>query len=276
MSEELHSRLATLEGWIRQWPSALVAYSGGVDSAVVAAAANRALGGRALACIGVSPSYPEREMRDAIGLAERLGVSYRLIATEEHRDPAYAANPTNRCYFCKSHLYERLRDLARDEGWAVVFDGTHADDLGDDRPGRLAATERDVRSPLAELGFGKPVVRGLAQMLDLPVWNKPAMACLASRVPHGVAITPQVLRQIERAEDALVALGFTQFRVRHHGELARIELPVAEFARAIAQQAAIVAGVRAAGYRHACLDLAGFRGGVDPGVPLAVVGRHDA
>jgi len=276
MSQELHSRLESLEAWIRQWPSALVAYSGGVDSAVVAAAAHRALGGRALACIGVSPSYPEREMRDAIGLAERLGVSYRLIATDEHRDPAYAANPTNRCYFCKSHLYGRLRDLARDEGWAVVFDGTHADDLGDDRPGRLAAAERDVRSPLAELGFGKPVVRGLAQALDLPVWNKPAMACLASRVPHGVAITPQVLRQVERAEDALVALGFTQFRVRHHGDVARIELPVAELERAVVQRTAIVGAVRAAGYRHACLDLAGFRGGADPGVPLAVVGRRDA
>lgn len=276
MSHELHSRLEALEGWIRQWPSALVAYSGGVDSAVVAAAANRALGGRALACIAVSPSYPEREMRDAIGLAQRLGIPYRLIATEEHRDAAYAANPTNRCYFCKAHLYGRLRDLADDEGWAVVFDGTHADDLGEDRPGRLAAAEREVRSPLAELGFGKPVVRGLAQVLDLPVWNKPAMACLASRVPHGVAITPGVLRQIERAEDALVALGFTQFRVRHHGDVARIEIPVAEFDRAVALQAAIVPAVRGAGYRHACLDLAGFRGGAGPESSLPIVGRREA
>jgi uncharacterized protein len=276
MSQELHSRLETLEGWIRQWPSALVAYSGGVDSAVVAAAANRVLGSRAVACIGVSPSYPEREMRDAIALAERLGLSYRLIATEEHRDAAYAANPTNRCYFCKAHLYGRLRDLADVEGWAVIFDGTHADDLGEDRPGRLAAAERQVRSPLAELGFGKPVVRGLAQALDLPVWNKPAMACLASRVPHGVAITPGVLRQVERAEDALVALGFSQFRVRHHGEIARIELPLPELERAVALQAEIVSAVRNAGYRHACLDLAGFRGGAAPELPLPIVGRHNA
>jgi uncharacterized protein len=276
VTEDLTPRLETLETWIRQWPSALVAYSGGVDSAVVAAAAHRALGGRALACVGVSPSYPEREMREAIALAERLGLAYRLVATGEHQDPAYAANPTNRCYFCKTHLFSRLRDLAEHEGWAVVFDGTHADDLGDDRPGRLAAAERAVRSPLAELGFGKPVVRGLARLLDLPVWDKPAMACLASRVPHGVAITPEVLRRVERAEDALVALGFAQFRVRHHGEIARIEVPQADFGRAVARHSAIVAGVQAAGYRHVCLDLAGFRGGADVEAPLPLVRGRDA
>jgi len=260
-SEHVAARLSAFEEWIAQFPSAIVAYSGGVDSALVAAVAHRALGDRALACIGVSPSYPEREMRDAVALAERLGVPYRLVETDEHLDPAYAANPTNRCYYCKTHLYDHLATLARTEGWAVIFDGTHADDLGDDRPGRLAAAERAVRSPLAELGIGKPMVRALARHLDLPVWDKPAMACLSSRVPHGTAITPAVLARIERAEDVLVALGFRQFRVRHHGEVARIELPRPDMARAVAQQAAIVAGVREAGYRHVCLDLAGFRNG---------------
>ena len=269
------ARLAALEHWIAQFPSAIVAYSGGVDSALVAAVAHRALGDRTLACIGVSPSYPDREMRDAIALAERLGVPYRLIETDEHLDPAYAANPADRCYYCKTHLYDRLTALARAEGWATIFDGTHADDLGDDRPGRLAAAERAVRSPLAELGIGKPLVRALARHLDLPVWDKPAMACLSSRVPHGVAITPEILRQIERAEDHLVALGFTQFRVRHHGELARIEVPLADLARAVDHQADIVSRLREAGYRHVCLDLAGFRGGAGvEAAPLTLVGRQ--
>jgi uncharacterized protein len=274
-SDHVAARLAGLEEWIAQFPSAIVAYSGGVDSALVAAVAHRTLGERTLACIGVSPSYPGREMRDAIALAERLGVPYRLVETDEHLDPAYAANPANRCYYCKTHLYDHLTALARSEGWAVIFDGTHADDLGDDRPGRLAAAERAVRSPLAELGIGKPLVRALARHLDLPVWDKPAMACLSSRVPHGVAITPEVLRQVERAEDHLVALGFSQFRVRHHGDIARIEVPLADLARAVAHQADIVSGLREAGYRHACLDLAGFRGGasVDP-APLTLVERQ--
>jgi pyridinium-3,5-biscarboxylic acid mononucleotide sulfurtransferase len=275
MSEDpVAARLDALQGWIAQFPSAIVAYSGGVDSALVAAVAHRALGDRTLACIGVSPSYPEREMRDAIALAERLGVPYRLVETDEHLDPAYAANPSDRCYYCKTHLYDHLTALLRAEDWAVILDGTHADDLGDDRPGRLAAAEHLVRSPLAELGIGKPLVRALARHLDLPVWDKPAMACLSSRVPHGVTITPELLRQVERAEDHLVALGFTQFRVRHHGDIARIEVPLADLARAVDLQAAIVSGLRDAGYRHACLDLAGFRGGVPvEAVPLTLVER---
>jgi uncharacterized protein len=217
----------------------------------------------------VSPSYPAREQRDAVALAEATGFAFRLVETGEHLDADYTANPDNRCYYCKAHLYERLAAIAATEGWAVILDGTHAGDLGDDRPGRVAAGERGVRSPLAELGLDKPVVRALARALGLPAWDKPAMACLSSRVPHGTAITPELLARIERAEDVLVALGFRQFRVRHHGEVARIELPLPDLARAVAQQAAIVAGIGQAGYRHVCLDLAGFRGGAaEEAVPL--------
>jgi len=262
--------LRSLDAWMRPWRSVLIAYSGGVDSAVVAAAAHRVLGPKALACIGVSASYPVREQRDAIALAEQLGLSYRLVDTDEQGDANYTANPTNRCYFCKSHLYDRLLDIARDEGWDVILDGSHADDVGDDRPGRIAAGEHGVRSPLAELQIGKAGVRAIAHALDLPVWDKPAMACLASRVPHGTAITPDLLLQVERAEDVLVDLGFTQFRVRHHGDIARVELPAADMGRALDGRDAMVNGIKAAGYKHVCLDLAGFRNEVTA-VPLPVI-----
>jgi len=241
--------------------SVLVAYSGGVDSALVMAVAHRELGDKALACIGISPSYPAREMRDAVKLAEELGVPYRLVNTEEYLDPNYAANPNNRCYFCKSELHNRLKEILVQEAWGIVLDGNNASDVGDYRPGMAAARERGVRSPLLEADITKAEVRELAHYLGLPVWDKPAMACLSSRVPHGTPITPELLRQIEAAEDVLVELGFRQFRVRHHNEIARLELPAEEFPKAIEQHTTIVNGIKAAGYRFVTLDLAGFRSG---------------
>jgi len=267
----LEEKLNKLRAIMHECDSVLVAYSGGVDSALVMAIAHRELGERALACIGVSPSYPTREMRDAVKLAEQIGVPYRLVNTAEYLDANYAANPTNRCYFCKSELHDQLKKVASEEGWQMVLDGNNSSDLGDYRPGMEAARERGVRSPRIEANVSKAEVRELAHYLGLPVWDKPAMACLSSRVPHGTAITPELVRQIESAEDVLVDLGFRQFRVRHHNELARIELPAEDFPQALAQHTSLVAGIRAAGYRFVTLDLAGFRSGSLNGASSAVI-----
>lgn len=258
MIAELEHKLASLRSIICGCGSALVAYSGGVDSALVMLVAHQELGDRALACIGLSPSYPRREMQDAVQLAESLGVRYRVVNTREYADPNYAANPANRCYYCKSELYNHLRQIAATEGWGAILDGSHLDDIVDHVNGRAAARERGVRSPLVEAGINKADVRTLARELGLGVWDKPAMACLSSRVPTGTPITPALLARIEAAEDALADLGFRQFRVRHHGDLARIELPAEDLLRAMQHRARILAQLRAAGYRHVTLDLAGY------------------
>jgi len=261
MTPALAEKFDRLRSILRGCGSVLVAYSGGVDSALVAAAASLELKEKALACIGVSPSYPAREMRHAIDVAKQMNIAYRVVNTEEHLDPRYAANPANRCYFCKSELHDRLMEIAVSEGWGAVCDGVHADDATDHRHGIAAAREHGVRSPLAEAGITKAEVRELARELNLPAWDKPAMACLSSRVPHGTPITPELLRQIETAEDALVELGFEQFRVRHHGQVARIEIPPEDFEKAMHHREEIVAALRAAGYEFVALDLAGFRSG---------------
>lgn len=270
MNDSQMQKLDALRGIVRSVESALVAYSGGVDSALVVAVAREQLGERALACIGVSPSYPQREQREAIAMAEKLGARFRLVNTEEGDDPEYAANAGNRCYFCKSELYSKLVAIARSEGWNAVFDGVHADDVHDHALGIRAAGENGVRSPLLEANITKDDVRAMAQALKLPAWDKPAMACLSSRVPAGVTITRELLAQIERAEDVLAELRFRQFRVRHHGDVARVEVPAEDLPRAIELRDAIVEGIQRAGYRFVTLDLAGFRSGSLSGASAVV------
>ncbi len=266
-SPPAEAAFASLLNWMRSFSRVIVAYSGGVDSALVLAAARRALGEGALACIGVSPSYPQRELDAAVDLAKKLAARIRLVRTAEHLDPRYAANPARRCYFCKSELYAQLGAVRVEENADAILDGTQASDLLEIRHGYIAATEAGVRSPLAELKFDKAAVRDMARLLGLSVWDKPAAPCLASRVPTGVAIDAALLARIEQAENALARLGFTDFRVRHHGEVARIELPPDRLAEAIERRQAIIDGVRAAGYRHVSLDLAGLRGRSLPLLP---------
>ncbi len=262
-SAPLEARIAALRVRIRDLGSCVVAYSGGVDSSVVLAVARQELGERALAVIGRSATYAASELDLALAQAGRLGVTPRVVATAELDDPRFADNPSNRCYFCKGELYVRLSALARAEGYAAVLDGTNADDLADHRPGRRAADEHAVLSPLAELGFAKAEVRGLAARLGLPSADKPAMPCLSSRFPYGTKITAGLLAQVEAGEGWLRARGFRDVRLRHHGTVARLELEVHELPRLVAEplRSDCVAALKALGFAYVALDLQGFRSG---------------
>lgn len=251
--------------------SVIVAYSGGVDSSVVAALAHEVLGGRAYAAIDASPSLPEDELTDARDVATRIGIELVEVVTNEVDDPRYARNAEDRCYFCKQALFSELDELASRRGAAVV-DGYNADDAAELLYGRRAAAEHAVRSPLFEAGLTKADVRQLAAELGLATAEKPAAACLASRIPTGTPVTREVLRQIELAERALRLLGLRELRVRHHGDVARIETGPDDLALAVEQRDAIVAALTALGYRFVALDLRGYkRGSVASSAPVPIV-----
>ena len=242
----------------------ITAYSGGIDSTLVAAAARRALGrANAPAAIGDSASLPRHELDEARAIAEQLYLQLLTVSPGEQADARYQANDGQRCYFCKTHLYESLHELAARLGVGFIANGTNVDDLGDHRPGLVAAGEAQVVSPLVEAGLGKQQVRAVARHLGLPNWDKPAAACLASRLPYGTEVTPQRLEQVERAESLLRELGFVGFRVRHHDTVARIELPWDQVERMLdpAVRAAVIEGLKACGYTFIALDLEGFRSG---------------
>jgi uncharacterized protein len=257
------ARLDLLRAWITAHDRVLVAYSGGVDSSVLLAVAHEQLGARALGVIGVSDSYATRELELALAQAGRIGARIETVRTGELADPAFAANATDRCYHCKTELYEQLASVAKREGGSVVVDGTILDDLADHRPGRRAAAEHEVYSPLAELGFSKSDVRAVAALLGLESAGKPASPCLASRIPYGTAITRDNLSQVERAETVLRSLGFAELRVRHHGETARIEVPLGDLARLVGPELReeVVTAFKSLGFRWIAIDLEGLRSG---------------
>jgi uncharacterized protein len=255
-------------------PSVAVAFSGGVDSAVVAKAAAVALGGRAVAVTADSPSVPRSELTDARRLAEVIGICHVVLPTHEFDDPDYLRNDGSRCYFCKSELYTVIERALPDLGAAVVCSGANLDDAGDYRPGLTAAAEHHVRHPLQEAGFTKADVRAVARLWGLPVWDKPAAPCLSSRIAPGLAVTPERTRRVEQAETYLKTLGLRECRVRYHdGDLARVEVPAAEVARLAADpvRTGLAAEFRRLGFKFVTLDLDGFRSGsLNELVPLAV------
>lgn len=271
MDPELEAKYQRLRGILADMGSLIIGMSGGVDSVLLAKVAYEVLGDRALAVTADSPSLPRRELEAAERLAKQIGIRHLVIQTDEVSDPNYAANPVNRCYYCKDELFSHLDQLAEEMGLRWVSYGENLDDLGDHRPGAVAAGEHGIRAPLREAGLTKADIRALAHTLGLPVWDKPAFACLASRFPYGSQITPEKLAQVEAAEDFLWNLGFRQFRVRHHGDVARIEVPPEQMQTLLEHATSVVAKFREIGFTFVAMDLAGYRrGSMNEGVAALI------
>jgi uncharacterized protein len=257
----LNEKYERLTALIRGMNRVAVAYSGGIDSTLVLKVAHDVLGPNAVGLTAVSASMPHYEQDGAAEVAREIGARVIWVNTHEDQDERYLANPTNRCYFCKTNVYDELLEVAAREGFPVLLDGANADDVGDWRPGRQAAKERGVRSPLEEVGMTKAEIRQMARELGLSNWDMPSAPCLSSRVPYGTRISPETLDQIGKGEWALRERGFREVRVRHHGEVARIEAPPAEFERLLAMREEIVAELKKAGYTFVSLDLSGLKSG---------------